>query len=762
MVPKLKNKTQKNSENKESLDGIILESLWALSRTLPENPHPKLLQILDYVVRHPPEEGYGYYFGSISKLAIELSDYERLKKDFAESVDWAYSIFLSWVHDTDESKINYDSQSLVNDISSSLEGIKKAVTLQSNSEEVQSFLTEINGLLKDPLFPPQFFHLGEIATETAYLYRSCVVEKGNKKHYQLWEQFRRKFVMGTYPEVVSALAKLPSHVTPALTDFLSNAINNINNSEQLKGLMRTISEHYHLFNNKEINVFLEDINKQYPATSEMAVEQLNHRMQFRATEKELLAREMEETSERIYLMELENPEPYIRKREHDITVSLGKEKADEFKTNVKIFENVGIGSLTTFMNLYWKFLQKNLSKEDERHFGSMLRSLSVYSRRKNENETILNEILDKGPTKINSSLKKKLNLEYDTEITHVWDLRPLQANLYSTYHAFANYQDVVDRKFDNKKYTQFLDFLIEKNYLEEDLLIVAGGCGLARKESLLVKELRENRSHNAELMLIDKNEQVTDLALLHCIKEGLYTLPDLPPVLNIDLTKISPAHFKEFRDLIDQQIILTKFGGTPFNQPNMWEMYARERDIFAIREFGPYYDQNIFTRFSAKIKSLMVEERWMIKARKDANKPDLLITEGDSRKDLSYYCQPSSIEFLNKGIADGYQIYPDDLLKKDPLITVDESEQKMKSFYLIREDHHLNKNIHNNAQAVLVIDSGTLDEDKFNAMMINLGWKNDYFYHGDSVIAVSKVAKPVRPYLGLRHFISESNQISRT
>jgi len=152
----------------------------------------------------------------------------------------------------------------------------------------------------------------------------------------------------------------------------------------------------------------------------------------------------------------------------------------------------------------------------------------------------------------------------------------------------------------------------------------------------------------------------------------------------------------------------------------------------------------------------------MIKARKDANKPDLLITEGDSRKNLSYYCQPSSIEFLNKGIADGYQIYPDDLLETDPLIIIDDTEQKMKSFYLIREDHHLNKNIHNNAQAVLVIDSGTLDEDKFNAMMVNIGWKNDYFYHGDSVIAVSKVAKPVRPYLGLRHFISESNQISRT
>jgi len=192
-------------------------------------------------------------------------------------------------------------------------------------------------------------------------------------------------------------------------------------------------------------------------------------------------------------------------------------------------------------------------------------------------------------------------------------------------------------------------------------------------------------------------------------------------------------------------------------------MYARERDIFAIREFGPHYDKNLLTRASAWLKSLMIEERWMIKARKDANKPDLLITEGDSRKDLSYYCQPSSIEFLNKGIADGYQIYPDDLLSRDPLIVIDESEQKMKSFYLIREDHHLNKNIHHNAQAVLVIDSGTLDEKKFNQMMINLGWENDFFYHRNSVIAVSRVSKPVKPYLGLKHFLSlESERIGRT
>jgi len=158
----------------------------------------------------------------------------------------------------------------------------------------------------------------------------------------------------------------------------------------------------------------------------------------------------------------------------------------------------------------------------------------------------------------------------------------------------------------------------------------------------------------------------------------------------------------------------------------------------------------------------MVEERWMIKARKDANKPDLLVTEGDSRKDLSYYCQPSSIDFLNKGIADGYQIYPDHLLSKEPLIVIDDSEQKMKSFYLIREDHELNEGIHHNAQAVLVIDSGTLDVDKFNQMMMNLGWENDFFYHGDSVLAVSRVAKPTRPYLGMKHFTSKKDPISRS
>jgi len=140
-----------------------------------------------------------------------------------------------------------------------------------------------------------------------------------------------------------------------------------------------------------------------------------------------------------------------------------------------------------------------------------------------------------------------------------------------------------------------------------------------------------------------------------------------------------------------------------------------------------------------------------------------LITEGDSRKDLSYYCQPSSIDFLNRGIADGYQIYPDDLLESNPLITVDGSDQKMKSFYLVREGHPLNDGIHPNAQAILVVDSGTLDEGKFNEMMINLGWQNDYFHYEDSVIAISKVAKPVRPYFGLKHFSSsENDQIGRT
>ncbi len=762
MTSRSKNEPGNYPEEKEGLDEIVLGPYLKIIPKIPPQSSRKLMDILEYALIHPPESDHEKYFAEVGSLAIELSGLERQKEHFAVSVDWAYSIFLSWVHDAQDQKTSYDSSSLINDISSSLPGIVKAVTLQGNAEEVQTFLTEINGRLKNPIFPPQFSHLGEIATETAYLYRSCVVEKGNEVTYQLWEQFRGKFVHGTYPEVVSALAKLPNYVPPLLTDFISKAINTTSEPEHLTELMRTISEHYHFFNNKEVNQFLDDINKQDHLTTEMSINQLNEMMRLRAIDKDRRAREMEETSERIYLLELDDPEPYIRKREHDIALSLGEEKANEFKTNVKIFEDVGIGSLTIFMNLYYKFLQKNLSEEDERHFGAMLRSLSVYSRRKSENESILKNILAQGPTKIKSPLRKRLKSQYNTDITHVWDLRPLQSNLYSTYNAFINYQDAVNRKFENKKYLQFLDFLLDNDYLEEDLLVVAGGCGLARKECLLVKELREKEQRNAELLLIDKNEQVTDLALLHCIKEGLYTLPELPSVLNIDLTKLSPQHFKELGDLMDRQILFTKFGGTPFNQPNMWEMYARERDIFAIREFGPHYDKSLLTRISAWMKSLMVEERWMIKARKDANKPDLLVTEGDSRKDLSYYCQPSSIDFLNKGIADGYQIYPDHLLSKEPLIVIDDSEQKMKSFYLIREDHELNEGIHHNAQAVLVIDSGTLDVDKFNQMMMNLGWENDFFYHGDSVLAVSRVAKPTRPYLGMKHFTSKKDPISRS
>ena len=74
----------------------------------------------------------------------------------------------------------------------------------------------------------------------------------------------------------------------------------------------------------------------------------------------------------------------------------------------------------------------------------------------------------------------------------------------------------------------------------------------------------------------------------------------------------------------------------------------------------------------------------------------------------------------------------------------------------------MNEGIHHNAQAILVIDSGTLDEDKFNSMMENIGWQNDFFYYDNSIIAVSQVAKPVRPYLGLRHFVSNHDLISRT
>jgi len=123
-------------------------------------------------------------------------------------------------------------------------------------------------------------------------------------------------------------------------------------------------------------------------------------------------------------------------------------------------------------------------------------------------------------------------------------------------------------------------------------------------------------------------------------------------------------------------------------------------------------------------------------------KSDLLITEADLDKDVSYYYHPDSVEFLNQGILESYEISKSDIIGGQPVYVKDRAEQKIYAYYVLKPGHKL-------SPAILVIGSGSLDRDDFNCSMNAIGYYNEFFEPEgtNSIIVLSKVTeKPFGSY----------------
>ena len=639
-------------------------------------------------------------------------------------------------------------------------------------DEVRRNLIEINHSTTKAKLPVRHNQFGRIAAECAELYHSCVIEKGNKSIYELGVKFRKKALLGSNQELIVGLSSLPSEPPQKLVEIVRRAIDDISDdcreliedslTRSLTCLIKTVVQTYQHISKEEMHIFLENFDVYTDKTILSTVKALNKQLLAYTSKGQMaIVGRIDDARDTLDRMETQAT-LYFMDRHQSIEQRLGPEIAKEFRENVNLFTSIGLGRRIEFTDLYSRFLLDELHPGEEGILAPILVNLAEFSLRKTENEVSLRQILTKGPTKCNGHLVKSLKETTGNDIPFFWDFRVLQKNLYTTYPGFLSYQALVDAGFNEDIYINLAEQLAESGSLEQKLLIIGGGCGIARKEAIMLKELRERlhscgKRYDVELLLIDNSKPARDLAVMTFTSEQIYAFPNLPPVVDWDLENLHPQLFEKHRDLLkDRQIIFTAFGGVAFNIPNIWGMYSNIRDIFMRRAKGELYDRHPVSRAVIKgwntIKGSSSKEP--VKKRGGATQPDLIITEWNSEKNLDYYYHPASVEFLNRGISAGYQISAKDLAKDDPVFVLDEKNHRVRSFYLLRKGHKLSEWKGQDVPAILVIDSGKPEEMDFDNSMRGVGFRNEFSHHGSSTFAISQAQEPDVVYEPqIRYFI---------
>ena len=737
----------------------IIRSIISLAR---HQPDAKSSAFIYYMMDQLPHVFPYHHMLDIKNFVSFMQRLEELKGRYSEGVGWAYDIFHSWRKETEKPGSCYRSTDLLNDLLESQQGMLKAVTASDEiRREVCSDLTEINTLSIAVALPVRHNQFGQIAAESVELYYACAIEKENKPLYDAGIAFRKKALLGSNQEILLGLAELPAPLPEKLVELIKDAIEEIDadckdiiddpTTEGLADLIETVIQAYQEHEAEEVNHFIRQFKILPGKRSSDSVNALcKQLLTYTSGDVEAIAYDIEQAWNLIDRLERKSALYFLRKYQI-IKKKLGNDEANNFAENVSLFDCFGLTKINEFIDLYSRFLLKTLPAEKAGILAPTLRTLIEFSRNKEEHEIILKKILRRGPTSCSPYLMEKLKEATGMDIEQYLDLRPLQKTLYTTYPSFLSFQALADAGFCRENYLQLAEDLAGLGIIDTKQLVFAGGCGIAKKEAVLIKKLRELCSSDEllseiELILNDNSKPARDLALLTCVSEGICEFSHPPPVVDWDIERLHPAQFAKYRELLaDRQLIFTLFGGIAFNITNTRATYARIRDIFMRRAYGDLYDRTATARAAITVwKHLrgQVDKKTYLERREEGAMPDLIITEWNRSKDMGYYHHPSSIEFLNRGVDAGYQISAKDLAHDGPIFIPDEQGHKVSSFYILKKGHRLNED--GMTPAVLVIDSGKPDEKRFEQTMNEVGLSSQFFRYNGSIVAVSQIQSPER------------------
>ncbi|MBW2997177.1 hypothetical protein KY349_02435 [Candidatus Woesearchaeota archaeon] len=398
--------------------------------------------------------------------------------------------------------------------------------------------------------------------------------------------------------------------------------------------------------------------------------------------------------------------------------------AKDFAEYVQAFNKLGLGphQVLEDMELYKRGIIDGLqlSEAEKKQLANALRLERKYDTNERKSRRSYDSFIKNGPVKCPDYLRQHLLEEFGVEVDEIWDCRKFQMRLYFDKEAADDYRKLRARSRDLDFVKKILTKDIHKRgIIENHLTIVGVGCADSEVEIAFYEGLRD-LGYDVHLDLNETSPPLLNDTVINCAKKGLKA-----GLLDIPLEKLS------FDDLtIDRQVLVAFFGG---HFQNLVERYVTAKRF-----------HNILTRRDARTpRGEYIYQRFFTAAGSERMK-DIIMIEGDLEKNVDYYRSHLSQRFLARGLRGlngDYGIVPDMLTREGKLCHTnflydsekhdggelfpgDDKSRKVElhCVYLITETRGPFKE----GQAVLVIDSGTMDKREFRHQMGQVDFRCDF------------------------------------
>ncbi|MBT5022119.1 hypothetical protein HOK51_10710 [Candidatus Woesearchaeota archaeon] len=648
----------------------------------------------------------------LSKLVCKLSSLEKLKSESPHNLNnviWIYDLIESWSN----SSIEYISD--INDSLDSLLGISFAPS------EAKKFVELVNDKLITSNCTHRFERIGVLANNIVN-----IPDGTTKKLYML-------LIRGTN-----------------LINKQNARNNNVDCLNKLINVCTALNGFFKKYSSDDFNVVFDELKfDPYESNNDLIYKKMdrlkNELTNITSGKVNKILNSDKKAQSRLKKITQEHSAILMFNNHQLIKEKLGQEIAEKFKSTVdyvKLLEDskpeILTGISTQFRTSYAHVLLGTATKEEQNNVGAILKELSKFV---SKNKLLTDErkyLMDNGSKEFTPKEIKRISKDFnhfDIPLSgDYWDLRTLQLHLYQE-RAAIYFLTFINSRLNFNLYDNLAKKLHDENYLEPNskISIVGGGCGDAKKEIRLYKNLKD-LNYNVDLVLIDQSDFMLNKAVLECDHKNV----PLPPLLNINLEKLNWTDLSQY--INSSQIIFCMFGGTVLNFPNKWGFYSQLNDLLEERVNELYWP--IASRFK-----LVNQLTKLVQSSKSSRSQDIVITEGDLWKDLDIYNQPDSKNFLRWGVDKGHKIdlnsltYNVETDKKSELtrVVIDNPKNKTIEFaYLVTKNYEQFKR----GDVVFVIDSGKIVKNEFEWMLSGCGfscnWLDSIDLKDSATIAISK------------------------
>ncbi|MBW2971445.1 hypothetical protein KY359_00265 [Candidatus Woesearchaeota archaeon] len=550
--------------------------------------------------------------------------------------------------------------------------------------------------------------------------------------YPLLEKVKHKDRRNILFEIYSHLGSIPrgapqniAGVLDAVLDFLpEDGVQDDDDVKKVTSFIKRVAESFEVHEPFEVGCFLELCRQRYEDSREVlkgfdAVGEMLHRSTM-ARNSDAYRTERRDC----FLLEdrIQNIGREYLELSRQILRDHSRGAASRFAKKVLSFNSLALGPQRVLedMELYKRGVIDRIhigEKDSEKLASALLRERTQTTRHTEMRRRYAATVKD-GAVDCPDHLKAHLLNEFGVEVDKIWDFRKNQLVLYAGREAIDAYNALVRRKTDPADVIKVANDLHGRGLLERHISYEAGGCGQASAEIAFYEELRR-LGYDVHLNLVDWSEEMRKAAILNCEMRGI----DDAGVSDTDLEKLN------LKDLMyERQVILSLFGGTFFNWIDRYSVARRYHNIFRKRD-------DISSGGKFRVKRHFPGER----------QRDVLLIDGDLVKDVGFYMSWLSKLFLAKGLSGGDYELTEDMLRDaggnlKHTLYLDYGDElsgtvlgggggngdvELQCIYLITKS----RGKFRENEAILVIDSGTMNKDELELSMGNIGFSS-YFVDG--------------------------------